>query len=83
MRIGAFAIARLVIVLRRIWQSLESIKEIESGRLALERDRMALDYPKWSQAGMKLPANPKKAEISVADVAEWNKNYKAKNFDYE
>lgn len=83
MRVSAFATVRLIVMLRRIWQSLERRNEIEQTRLAMEQDRMALEYPKWSQAGRKLPSNPRKAEITVADVAEWNKNYKAQHPEFE
>lgn len=81
MHIGAFSFLRLLVMLRRVWKSLEDIKDIQQSRLSIEQDRMALDYPKWSLAGRKIPSNPRKAEFAVADVTEWNKNYRIQHPD--
>ncbi len=83
MRLGTFAFFRLLIMLRRIWQSIDKLADIEQARLAIEQDRMALDYPKWSMAGRKIPSNPRKTEISVAEVSDWNKRWREQHPDEE
>ena len=77
MRVGAFAFLRLIIMLRRIWQSVDRLAEIEQARLDLEKDRMAIQYPKWS--GGRLPSATKKTTISVAGVDDLNKGWRERN----
>lgn len=82
MRLGAFAITRLIIMLRRLWKSVDKLAEIEQSRLNLELDRMAMDYPKWHQAGGRVPDSSKKVEIGVVSVEDLNKKYKEYSFPY-
>lgn len=83
MRIGAFAFVRLIVMLRRIWQTLNNLEEIERDRLSLEKDRLALDHPAWSRAGGKMPSTNKRAEIGAVDVADLNKNWHLQHPNYE
>ena len=84
MKVSAFTTLRLIVMLRRIWQSLEKANAIQMEMLKLKRDEMALIYPKWAQAGGRVPPKTGKlAEIATADVDDWNKNWRFTHPDLE
>jgi hypothetical protein len=55
---------RLLAMLRRIAKAIERSNE-------LTQERMKFDYPQWRER-----PKPRKAEISVPTVEQWNKNYR-------
>lgn len=75
MRLGALASVRLLVMLRRIWKSIDKLAEIEQSRLQLERDRLSLQYPAWGKAGGKVPKAPRLTEIGRATIESQNKRY--------
>jgi hypothetical protein len=85
MRIGAFSFLRLVVMLRRIWVSLDRLEDIEEKRLELERQQTSLEYPGWRRAGNKFPdpKNAKPVEIGVVDVEDLNNNWKSQHPDWD
>lgn len=79
MKIGSFATVRFIVMLRRLWKSVDKLADIEQKRYDLELDRMMMDHPKWVQAGGKPPSKPRLAEFAVAKVEDWNDRYKREN----
>lgn len=85
MQIGALAFTRLIVMLRRLWKSVDRLTVIEYDRLQLEKERLALDHPEWRRAGSMLP-NAKKArkvEITTADTEQLNKKWKEQHGEFE
>lgn len=74
-----FSQLRVWVHLKRISQALEKANEIAQARLDLERERLALDHPRWYKAGGKLPETPKMSYIDKADPAEWEQSYKERH----
>jgi len=75
MRIGAFAFLRLIVMLRRIWVSLDSISSTQKELLDLEQRRLSLEHPTWTSVG----SAPKKAVISKVEVEDLNKNWRMRH----
>lgn len=72
MQIGAMATARLLIMLRRIWKSIDRLADIEHEWVALEKERLKLEYPLYGAP----PKERKKTEIGVAELEDLNKRWK-------
>lgn len=66
-------------MLRRIHKELGVANEIARARLALEREKLAMDHPSWYKAGGKLPRHTTKVEFGVAAVEDWNEKYRGMN----
>jgi hypothetical protein len=62
-------------MLRRLWKSVDRLADIEQARLDLDRERMSMQFPKWEQAGRKLPENKLKTTIGHVNVEDLNKKY--------
>lgn len=74
---------RAWVILKRIAKALEESNKIAQAALDLDKERMAMEHPKWYQAGGKVPDAPKLTIISKASIDEWNERFREQHPEFD
>lgn len=80
---NALALVRVLVMLRRIWKSIDKANEIAQARLDLEKERLAMEHPSWYKAGRKIPQKGKLTQLGVAEVDTLNQRYRDTHYANE